>query len=270
MLHIVGQPRARRGCLVTRTQKWWRQEASVTLGANIVVKLRRWQERSFLTLYGLTQVWHQLSLEGWLPVLALGINSAQVTLKVTLNLVLKEWWVSTLFRFLLLIQQKFCQKNGVLSLILLQFLVKILILLNFVIQHRGHLIELFFEFLVLSMHLFDIFFHFHELSLLLEPALLSRFTVLNKPFVFSFFWLGVVIFRVVVLFLKFISVWQVRPPFASTEHIWLALRLDRLGVLKLIIKLVIDFLHRVQMWSAAPVVLQEFLSKLQIAFILLV
>ena len=45
----------------------------------------------------------------------------------------------------------------------------------------GYYTYLFFEFLVLSMHLFDIFFHFHELSLLLEPALLSRFTVLNKP-----------------------------------------------------------------------------------------
>ena len=61
-----------------------------------------------------------------------------------------------------------------------------------------------------------------------------------------------------VVFLKFIRVRQVQWSFAAA----VLLRLNGVGVCKLILKMVIDFLHRVQVGSAAPIVLQEFVSKL--------
>jgi len=60
---------------------------------------------------------------------------------MSLNLVLEERRV-TFFCFLLLIQQQFSQENGVLSLILLQLLVKNLVLLDLIIEHSSHLIQL--------------------------------------------------------------------------------------------------------------------------------
>jgi len=132
----------------------------------------------------LLEVAHQLRLEGRLAFLAVKVHAPEVALQVTLDLVLQKGRV-TLVRLLLLIQQKLCQKDCVLSLILLQFFVKILVLLYFVVEHLCHLIQLVLEFLILGVHLFDVLLHFCKLSFLLESALLSRFTVLNEPLVLA-------------------------------------------------------------------------------------
>jgi hypothetical protein len=70
-------------------------------------------------LNGLVQVGHQLSLEGRLTTfLVLRVNASKIALEMALDLILEERRVS-FFCFLLLIEQKFCQENSVLGLILL-------------------------------------------------------------------------------------------------------------------------------------------------------
>lgn len=160
------------------------------------------------------KIWHQLGLK-WgrafpsrrLRIRAGGcVKGSQVVLKVALDLGLKERRVF-LVCFLLLIQQKFRQKHGVLSLILLKLFVKWLVFLDFIIQHCSHLLELVLKLLVLEVHFLDIFLHFWELSFLLESAFLGWFSILNQSFIFVLFWLVFINFAgVAVLVIVYIEV----------------------------------------------------------------
>ena len=141
VLNVIRQPWARRCCVIPRVQHGWCQKAVCAMSCPQIIQLTNLRDWTLRALGRVTQVRHQLWLEVRLSVLALRVDIAKVSLQVALNLVLQKWRI-TFFRFRLLIQQKFRQKNSVLSLVLLQLLVQILVLLYLIVEHRRHLVEL--------------------------------------------------------------------------------------------------------------------------------
>jgi hypothetical protein len=104
----------------------------------LLLRLAPWQ------LVDHVQERHQLVLElrrRVLRLMNLRLNITQVGLQMSLDLVLKMGGVALLL-LLLLVEQQLGQEHRVLSLVLLQLLVKILVLLNLAVKQSGHLIDL--------------------------------------------------------------------------------------------------------------------------------